>query len=81
MSPVTISLTRLTDEAPLAEQEDNAFVAGLKSGGNAFAAAVGVVRTILGALLPFAVVGLLIGVPLVMWWRRHRPARPVTQSE
>jgi len=47
------------------------FVGGLKNGWHAFAATVGVVLLVLGAVLPFA---LVLGVPLafVYWWQRRR---------
>ena len=58
---------------PTREHKDNGFVAGLKSGWHAFLVAVQVVLTIIGALLPFAIV---IGVPLMIfvWLRRRRAA-------
>ena len=76
MSPVTVSLQRtgvVADEED--QQEDNAFVVGLRGGWEAFSGAVAVLLTILGALLPFAIVGGLIGWPVVLWLRKRAAAR------
>lgn len=87
MSPVTVSLQR--DGAPAPEEEpENAFLAGLRSGWAAFAGAVAVLLTVLGAVLPFALVAGLIGWPILVWLRRRRtaatppaaPAAPAAQE-
>lgn len=57
------------------KEEENAFVAGLRNGWDAFTATVGIIAMMLGAVLPFLIVGVLIGVPL--WRLRHRLRRPV----
>lgn len=68
MSP--ISLTLSTDDfEPVAA---GGFVAGLRSGWAAFLTSLSVMATALGAVLPFALAGALVGVPAVMWWRRRR---------
>ncbi len=76
MSPVSVSLQR-NGAAPPEDKPDNAFLIGLRNGWEAFSGAVAVILTILGALLPFAIIGGLIGWPLLTWWRRRRPAAPV----
>ena len=67
-----------TDEQVLEEAEDDTgFLAGLKAGWAAFTDSVTVLLTVLGALLPFAVVLALVLVPLLLWLRRrglHHPA-------
>jgi len=51
---------------------DSGFLAGLRSGWDAFtASAAGLFRAI-GAALPFAVFFALLGGPVVAWWRRRR---------
>ncbi len=70
----TIAVTLLGKEAAKPappKPAQGGFLAGLKSGWTAFTASIRVILTVLGALLPFA---LVIGVPLwlVFWWLRRR---------
>jgi hypothetical protein len=80
----TIAVTLLGPEvAPPAKPkpDQGGFLGGLKKGWHAFATTIGVVLTVLGAVLPFA---LILGVPLglVWWWRRrNRTARKEAQPE
>jgi hypothetical protein len=72
-SPVQVSLT--TVPGVIAPPETaSGFLAGLRGGWKAFTASVSVVLTVLGAVLPFAVVVALLSLPV--WWylRRRRPA-------
>lgn len=71
-SPIRISLT--TDSGVIAQDPGTGFLAGLKGGWKAFTSSVVVLLTALGAVLPFAVVLALIGLPV--WWsiRRRRGA-------
>ena len=70
LAPVEVRLS--TDAAVLEEAEDDTgFLAGLAAGWKAFTASVAVVLTVLGAMLPFAVVAALVVVPLVVWLRRR----------
>lgn len=55
------------------KKEENNFMAGLRNGWDAFAATVGIIAMMLGAVLPFLIVAALIGVPL--WRLRHRLRR------
>jgi len=55
---------------------ENGFLAGLRSGWDAFAASAEGLFTGVGAVLPFAVFFALVGSPLVWWLRRHRANRP-----
>jgi hypothetical protein len=69
----TISLTLSTPRAyvePPSALDDAGFLAGLESGWNALRSAVVVVLTVLGAVLPFGVVLLLVGVPTWLLVRR-----------
>ncbi len=76
----TLALT-LTEkgEVPPPKQPDRGFLAGLKSGWNAFTATFGALATAIGAILPFLVLLALIAVPL--WLLRHRLRRqPAAQA-
>jgi hypothetical protein len=81
-SPIQISLT--TEPGVIARPDDaTGFMAGLKGGWKAFTASVNVAATIVGALLPFVVLALLLGVPALLVWRRRRPtpATPAAPAE
>lgn len=75
-SPIRISLT--TDRGVIAEDPGTGFLAGLEGGWKAFTASVVVLLTAIGAVLPFAVVLAVLGLPL--WWvyrrRRQAPTPP-----
>jgi hypothetical protein len=73
----TISATLLGPDAatpPPPKQPETGFLVGLRNGWHAFVASVQVILTVIGALLPFAVV---LGVPvlLVLGWARRRGRR------
>ncbi|MET7468514.1 DUF4349 domain-containing protein [Micromonospora sp. NPDC005686] len=71
----TITVTFLGQDASTAEEEaDLGFLSGLGGGWSAFLASARIALTVLGAVLPFAVV---IGVPLwlLLLWRRRVRAR------
>ncbi|PGH43509.1 protein of unknown function (DUF4349) [Micromonospora sediminicola] len=71
----TITVTFLGRDASTAEEEaDLGFLTGLGGGWTVFLTSVRVLLTVLGAVLPFAVV---IGVPLwlLLRWRRRRGRR------
>jgi hypothetical protein len=55
---------------------DNGFLAGLRSGWDAFTASAKGLFTSVGAALPFAVFIGLVGAPLWWWWRRRQANRP-----
>ncbi len=75
LSTITISLERPSEkQAAEAEEKDEAgFLAGLDDGWDAFRTVTTGLLTGAGALLPFAIVLLLVGVPLRVWLRRRRP--------
>ncbi|GGL23081.1 DUF4349 domain-containing protein [Phycicoccus endophyticus] len=67
LSPVTVGLST----ADAQEEDPSGFLAGLASGWSALTTSVQVLLTLLGALLPFALVAALVLVPLVTWLRRR----------
>jgi hypothetical protein len=74
-SPVQVSLT--TQPAVIVPpQPATGFFAGLKGGWSAFVASVAVLLTVVGAVLPFAVLAALLALPV--WWflRRRRVSTP-----
>ncbi|EEP73278.1 lipoprotein [Micromonospora sp. ATCC 39149] len=79
----TITLTLVGPEAEARDTEpDTGFVVGLRGGWTAFVASLGVLLTVLGALLPFAVA---LGVPVavllaVLRRRRRRPPAPAVNA-
>ena len=79
LSTITVYLSR-----PVAHHtthEAKGFLAGLENGWDAFRATTVAVLTALGAVLPFAVLLALLGVPL--WWvvrRRRVPTAPVAEA-
>lgn len=70
-SPITIVLTL---PAPAADVEPVGFIAGLVAGWNALLSSSRALMTLLGAILPFAALGALIVVPVLLWRRRRRRA-------
>jgi hypothetical protein len=68
MSPISITLSTGDFEPVTA----GGFLSGLRSGWAAFLTSLSVLATALGAVLPFALAGALVGAPVVMWWRRRR---------
>ena len=76
LSTITVDIS--TPPAGVAEEDPDdtpaGFVAGLKGGTEALRAGFAAVATILGALLPFAVVALVLGLPVWLVVRRRRSA-------
>lgn len=62
-------MPKVDDATPVADRDtrEAGFVSGLHDGWEAFVAAMVVAATVLGALLPFAVVLLVLGPP-VTWF-------------
>lgn len=83
MSPIAVALTTDTGATPPPPEQDG-FLSGLKSGWAALIASTTALLTILGALLPFAIVLALVGIPLTIWLRRRRaatmPPRPAASA-
>lgn len=72
----TVSVTLTGAGTPAASDPDTGFLVGLHKGWQALSDAVGRTLTVLGALLPFAVVLGVVVLPFVAWWRRRRPELP-----
>jgi hypothetical protein len=75
-STLAVSLTTPANETVAETVADNAFLAGLRSGWDAFTTSAGALFKGIGAVLPFAVFFALLGAPLWGWWRRRRANRP-----
>ena len=69
MATITVYLDRLAEPKPKRD-DDNGFLAGLKAGWDALSSATLGAVTLLGAVLPFAIVGLILGYPALIIWRR-----------
>lgn len=88
LSTITVYLEQAPDEpTPVEKQEkedDTAFVAGLKSGWDALSELGAGLATVSGALLPFAVLALVLGVPASVFGRRilarHPLRRPTAEA-
>ena len=82
LSTITVYL-ELAPESPKAAtptpDDDNAFVAGLKDGWDALSGLGAGLATVAGALLPFAVVALVLGVPAALVGRRVLGRHPLRQ--
>jgi hypothetical protein len=70
LSTINVYLSRTASARP-AEHEARGFVAGLDDGWTAMKAATVVLLTVIGAVLPFAVVLLVLGLPLWLLVRRR----------
>jgi hypothetical protein len=83
MSTIKVNIARTADaKKATPKKDDDGFLAGLSSGWTGLKKTVVAVATVVGAVLPFAVVVLLLGVPvwiLVRRLRRH-PAPPPAVS-
>jgi Domain of unknown function (DUF4349) len=73
---LTVDLRLPAAVPPPAPAQPNAFVKGLNNGWEAVTASTAVVLTVLGALLPFAVVVAVLGAPVLWWLRRRRRDLP-----
>lgn len=78
MSTLVVSVSLPAGEQEPEKEEATGFVAGLSSGWDAFTATATAVLTATGALLPFALLALVVGVPARVLWRRRRVAAPTT---
>lgn len=68
-----VSLTLTTPDHAVQPAAVTGFGSGLAAGWHAFTTSVTAVLTVLGAVLPFALVLALLTAPL-LWWRRQRAA-------
>lgn len=80
LSTIAVDISRIDGSEP--EEDGSGFLAGLEAGWKALVAAAVAVTTVAGALLPFAVVALVLGWPLWVVVRRvARHRRPRTEAE
>lgn len=72
-SSITVNLAETDPAEPVqtVEEDPTGFAAGVAGGWDAFLGGVTFLLTALGALLPFAVVAAILGLP-VLWWHRRR---------
>lgn len=77
---VDISTHQVVEDEPEEEERPAGFLAGLDGGSKALGAVVTVLSTVLGALLPFAAVALVLGLPVWLLLRRRRTATPRTPA-
>jgi len=61
--------------------EDAGFLTGLQNGWNALLDILLVVATVIGAVIPFAVIVAVFGLPAYLWLRRHRPVAPPAPAD
>lgn len=74
LATVTVTFVRV-DSVPEDDEESTlGFLSGLGNGWAALVAAARVAGAVVGALLPFALVAAILGVPTWLLWRRYRPA-------
>ena len=79
LSTITVDISAAPTTTVQKEKGDApaGFLTGLRGGMKALAGTFAAVATVLGALLPFAVVALVAGVPIWLVVRRRRSARPL----
>ena len=85
MSTLVLTMHEPSGVAPPAAKDDPlkdaGFLTGLQNGWDALLGVLLVVATVLGAVLPFLVVIALVGLPALLWLRRHRPAAPPAPAD
>lgn len=71
LSTITVMLLSQDAPAPVEEEPDRGFLAGLRAGWDALTSSLHVLLTVLGVLLPWL---LVVGAPVaaVTWWLRRR---------
>jgi hypothetical protein len=78
LATIMLTMTRDHPDAPpdVDPLDGAGFLSGLRGGWEALVSALVVGATVVGAVLPFAVVLGLLGVPVWLWVRRRRPVAP-----
>ena len=79
LATLVVTLSR-PDAAVPAPSDEDGFVAGLQAGWQALGASATVVLQIVGALIPFAVLLALVGLPVWLVLRRRRPGSPAPSA-
>lgn len=79
LSTITVDISVKAANAVAKKKDETpaGFLAGLSGGMKALTSTLAALATIIGALLPFAVVALVLGVPAWLVVRRRRSARPL----
>lgn len=78
-STITVDITAIAEKEKVEKEDQEAgFLVGLEGGMKALGASASAIATVVGALLPFAVLALVIGFPVWLLVRRRRSTRPVT---
>jgi phage-related minor tail protein len=82
LATIQVSIERQPDAVVEKEKDDRTgFLGGLGAGWDGLRATVVAVLTVVGAVLPFAVVALLVGVPVWLLVRRLRRSPLAPQSD
>jgi hypothetical protein len=77
MSTIKVDIEREPDAvAPKKKDDDSGFLAGLAAGWSGLKTSVVAVATVVGAVLPFSVVALVLGLPVWLLVRRLRRTPP-----
>jgi hypothetical protein len=76
----TVTIALVERDAPLADESATGFVAGLRTGWDAFTSAMVVGLTALGAVLPFAVLAALVALAVWLAVRRTRRQSPAPSA-
>ena len=79
-STITVDITAIAEKDKVADEKktDTGFLAGLDGGMKAMGASLSAIATVVGALLPFAVLLLVLGLPVWLLVRRRRTTQPAT---
>lgn len=79
-STITVDITAIAEKDKVEEEKETetGFLAGLDGGMKAMGASLSAIATVVGALLPFAVLLLVLGLPLWLLVRRRRTTQPAT---
>jgi hypothetical protein len=77
LATLNLTMTEPGKAPPPPEKNQTGFLGGLQDGWKAFSGTVGVLLTMLGALLPFLIAFALIGIPLWRFRHRFRRTTPV----
>jgi hypothetical protein len=79
LATLVVTLSRPDTDVPPPSSDDG-FVAGLQAGWHALGASAAVVLQIVGALIPFAVLLTLVGLPVWLVLRRRRSGSPAPSA-
>ena len=79
-STITVDITAIAEKDKVEEEKktETGFLAGLDGGMKAMGASLSAIATVVGALLPFAVLLLVLGLPVWLLVRRRRTTQPAT---